>query len=106
MVQVTIPNGSTTSGTGVLGYFSCVGLFFGTLVGATNFSLTTSHDGTTFYPVIDPDTGTPKTFAIPAVGACYVPIDPIFTLGAGYLRIVMAEAVGADRTVTMKLYGV
>ena len=76
-----------------------VGLYFGTLSSATDFSLKISPDGTTYYPVLDPSDGSLLSFTLLASGVCYIPIDPSYTYGAKYAKIVMAGAVSADRTV-------
>ena len=76
------------------------GLYFGTLSTATTFTLQASPDaGTTFYSILD-TSGAAVEFTLLADGMCYVPIDESYTTGIKYFKIVMADAVSADRTVT------
>ena len=106
MIQATIANGQTTSSVLALGDAACAGLYFGTLTAATGFTLERSVDGTTFVPVVDPETGAARNCAVPATGGCYVAVELSDMLAARYVKVVMNEAVSAAVAVTAETYRV
>lgn len=98
--SVTIASGATTS-TAIDTRdpnVNLVGLLFPTLVTATTFTLTGSIDGTNFYPIIESD-GSAIEYTLLASGDCFSPISEVHTKGLMFLKVVLAGATDAERTI-------
>lgn len=96
--SVVIANGATTSGAIELeGGATIVGIRLPSAFTGTSITLTESTSTTGTFQAVYDNTGTQITFTVAASRT--VLIDPSYTLGLRFIKLVSGSSEGADRTI-------
>jgi hypothetical protein len=98
-VDVVVALNGTKSAAGDMRGATFCGVAIPAEIDGTNMTFETSIDGTNYYPVLNPDTG--SEYSVPVVASKITPVNISYFYHARFIKAVFASVQTAARTVKL-----